>query len=55
MLMSPDKTGLGAMKPAMGLNKIRGPTKIKRTRIEKVNPIKHLSMNSIGAPIGFKK
>ena len=52
--MSPDKTGLGAMKPSIGLNNNSGPTNIARTRIEKVNPIRHLSNFGIGSPIGFK-
>lgn len=46
-------TGFGATKPAIGLNKIRGPHKIKRTIPEKVNPIKHRSKHGIDSPISF--
>jgi len=46
-------TGLGAMKPAIGLNRINGPHKIARTIAENKNPIKHLSSIGIGSPMTF--
>lgn len=53
--MSPDRTGFGAINPDIGLNKINGPHNMPSTRMEKVNPIKHLSSFGIGSPIGFRK
>jgi len=47
------RTGLGAIKPAIGLKRIKGPHKIRRTIPENKNPIRHLSNLGIGSPITF--